>query len=160
MSTARLVLCAGGIYASFLTWALVQERLTSTPYYADPAHIRAGDAKPRFFRHVIFLNTVQSTCSALAALCYIAYKSRSQHASWASRLGLSVSIQKQFTRSHILTRRSAPRLVPLPQSPSKAPATPPPNRFSSNASNVHSWPASDRHLATLHCDISTTPRRF
>ena len=159
MSTARLVLCAGGIYASFLTWALVQERLTSTPYYADPAHIRAGDAKPRFFRHVIFLNTVQSTCSALAALCYIAYKSRIQHTSWSSRLGLSVSVPKQVhpvAHTDTLTVR---RPVPLPQRPSKAPTTPPPNRFSSNASNVRSWPASDRHLATLHCDISTTPHR-
>ena len=30
-----LVICVGGIYASFLTWGLLQERITTTPYPVD-----------------------------------------------------------------------------------------------------------------------------
>ena len=69
-STLRLLLCVGGIYGSFLSWALVQERLSTTPY-----RVEGGDAPPRYFRHVVFLNTVQSSFSALAALAYIAARS-------------------------------------------------------------------------------------
>lgn len=90
-SSARLLVCAGGIYASFLSWALVQERLTSTPYYADHAADNA-DLSPSFFRHVIFLNTVQSACSAVAALAYIVFASRGRvNTSWRGVLGLDVS---------------------------------------------------------------------
>lgn len=82
-STGRLMLCVGGIYASFLSWALVQERLSTTPYYAGEELHEA----PKYFRHVIFLNTVQSTFSACAALLYIAYRKRAG-VSWRDTLGM------------------------------------------------------------------------
>lgn len=86
-STARLLLCVGGIYASFLSWALVQERLSTTPYYAGQELHEA----PKYFRHVIFLNTVQSTFSACAALLYIAYK-KNPGISWRDTLGMMTTV--------------------------------------------------------------------
>lgn len=82
-SSARLLLCAGGIYVSFLSWALVQERLSTTPYYAA----QDTNDKPRYFRHVVFLNTVQSTFSALAALLYLAWRKKPT-SSWRDTLGM------------------------------------------------------------------------
>jgi UDP-galactose transporter B1 len=83
----RLVLYAAGIYASFLSWALIQERLSTTPY-ADPAHPLS---KPRYFRHVIFLNTVQSLFSALAATIYLAIRKRKSE-SWRKTIGLETPV--------------------------------------------------------------------
>jgi len=77
----RLLVCVGGIYSSFLTWALIQERLSTTPYYAVQGE------EPRYFRHVIFLNTVQSSFSALAALLYIALR-KPAGTSWRAAVGL------------------------------------------------------------------------
>lgn len=85
----RLLVCVAGIYASFLSWALIQERLSTTPYYADPAQA-TGQQPPRYFRHVIFLNTVQSTFSALAALIYIASR-KPRHRTWPETLGIAAS---------------------------------------------------------------------
>lgn len=91
-STLRLLVCASGIYASFLSWALIQERLSTTPYYAEDG----GD--PRYFRHVVFLNTVQSSFSAMAALLYMLARSSKGH-SWLEMLGLAeVKVPKQATR--------------------------------------------------------------
>lgn len=86
-STARLLLDAGGIYASFLSWALIQERLSTTPYYAGKELHEA----PKYFRHVIFLNTVQSSFSACAALLYIAYKKR-RNTTWRDTLGMMTTV--------------------------------------------------------------------
>ena len=83
-STLRLLVCAGGIYASFLSWALVQERLSTTPYYASTLDPR----EPKYFRHVVFLNTVQSCFSAIAALIYMTVRSV-KGSSWLELLGLA-----------------------------------------------------------------------
>lgn len=51
-----------------LTWALLQERITTTSY---------GDAEsPEIFSHSIFLNTVQSGLAALVGYIYLLYSSR------------------------------------------------------------------------------------
>ncbi|KNZ45179.1 hypothetical protein VP01_840g2 [Puccinia sorghi] len=71
MALARLVICVIGIYGSFLSWALIQERLSTTPY-EDPS-----GGKPRYFKSVLFLNTVQSAFSATAALIYLLLKKNS-----------------------------------------------------------------------------------
>lgn len=68
MTFVRLATCVIGIYASFLSWALIQERLSTTPY-EDPS-----GGKPKYFKSVIFLNTVQSGFSASAALIYLLLK--------------------------------------------------------------------------------------
>ncbi|KAA1073114.1 UDP-galactose transporter [Puccinia graminis f. sp. tritici] len=71
MAFVRLVICVVGIYASFLSWALIQERLSTTPY-EDPS-----GGKPKYFKSVIFLNTIQSGFSATAALIYLLLKKNS-----------------------------------------------------------------------------------
>ncbi|KAG0148439.1 hypothetical protein CROQUDRAFT_654949 [Cronartium quercuum f. sp. fusiforme G11] len=65
MTFVRLITCVLGIYASFISWALIQERLSTTPY-----HDSSGGA-PKYFKSVVFLNTVQSAFSAFAALVYL-----------------------------------------------------------------------------------------
>lgn len=92
-SSLRLVTCVAGIYTSFLTWAVLQERLSTTPYYADGLLER-----PKYFRHVIFLNTVQSSFSALAALIYILFR-RKSGSSFRDALGLNSQVYISGTRN-------------------------------------------------------------
>ncbi|KAF2634846.1 UAA transporter [Massarina eburnea CBS 473.64] len=56
-----LAICVGGIYASFLSWAYLQERITTTTY--GPQHSR--------FTYSIFLNTVQSAFAACTGAVYL-----------------------------------------------------------------------------------------
>ncbi|RKP23770.1 UAA transporter [Syncephalis pseudoplumigaleata] len=58
-----IALCASvlGIYAFFLTWSILQERISTTPYGADQER----------FRYFIVLNGVQAFCASLVALAYI-----------------------------------------------------------------------------------------
>ncbi|KAG6012216.1 hypothetical protein E4U41_005370, partial [Claviceps citrina] len=56
----QLVISVAGIYASFLTWAYLQEKLTMTPH--GPA-----DA-PERWHFPVFLNTVQSLLAAAVGL--------------------------------------------------------------------------------------------
>lgn len=59
----RFALCVIGIYACFLTWGVVQERVSTTPY---------GDQlAPQKFKFFIVLNLVQSLIAALVALLYV-----------------------------------------------------------------------------------------
>lgn len=87
----RLLACVAGIYSSFLTWALIQERLSTTPYYA------VDKEAPKFFRHVIFLNTVQSSFSALAALLYIAFR-KPAASSWKDAVGLQNAVRSEVSQ--------------------------------------------------------------
>ncbi|KAK5684760.1 UDP-galactose transporter [Elasticomyces elasticus] len=53
----NLLFCAGGIYASFLTWGILQERITTTDY---------GTGNNReVFNYPVVMNTVQSAFAAL-----------------------------------------------------------------------------------------------
>ncbi|KAF1958322.1 UDP-Glc/Gal endoplasmic reticulum nucleotide sugar transporter-like protein [Byssothecium circinans] len=56
-----LAICVGGIYASFLSWAYLQERITTTSY--GPQNSR--------FTYSIFLNTIQSTFAACTGAIYL-----------------------------------------------------------------------------------------
>lgn len=56
-----LIICVGGIYASFLSWAYLQERLTTTTH--GPSNAR--------FTYPVFLNTVQSAFAAITGLIYL-----------------------------------------------------------------------------------------
>lgn len=49
---------------SSLTWALLQERLTTTPYGDDAS-------KPELFKFPVFLNTIQSIFAALTGYLYL-----------------------------------------------------------------------------------------
>ncbi|KAJ0354420.1 hypothetical protein COL154_001972 [Colletotrichum chrysophilum] len=53
-----------------LTWAYLQEKLTTTPY--GPA------SKPEVFKYPVFLNTIQSLFAATTGLLYLAYSSRNK----------------------------------------------------------------------------------
>ncbi|CAA9959011.1 hypothetical protein CFE70_002531 [Pyrenophora teres f. teres 0-1] len=62
----QLVICVAGIYGSFMTWAWIQERLTTTTH--GPMHQR--------FTYSIFLNTVQSAFAAITGLMYLFLSAR------------------------------------------------------------------------------------
>lgn len=78
MALAQLVLCTVSIYASFLLWALLQERLTTTPYTL-PISLQHPTATSRneFFKSPLVLNALQALCSTVVAAAYLllrAYK--------------------------------------------------------------------------------------
>lgn len=61
------VFCVAGIYTCFLTWGVLQERVSTTPY---------GIRQERF-NSFIFLNTVQAAIACLVAFTYIKVTRRS-----------------------------------------------------------------------------------
>ncbi|KAI7906744.1 UAA transporter [Cokeromyces recurvatus] len=67
----RFTLCVIGIYTCFLTWGVVQERVSTTPY---------GDAEtPKKFKFFIVLNLIQSIIAAMVAFIYLKLSGRSLH---------------------------------------------------------------------------------
>lgn len=72
MSLAALGICAGSIYTFFLLWALLQERLTTTPYSSQSTgSIFKKDPEPEYFRSPLLLNWMQATFSTLVAAVYL-----------------------------------------------------------------------------------------
>ncbi|KAL9127504.1 MAG: hypothetical protein Q9217_003634 [Psora testacea] len=61
----QLIICVAGIYASFLSWALLQERITTTTY--------GSPSSPERFTYSVFLNTIQSTFAALVGYVYLLF---------------------------------------------------------------------------------------
>ncbi|KAL1297003.1 hypothetical protein AAFC00_004598 [Neodothiora populina] len=62
-TVATLMICVGGIYASFLTWGILQERITTTVY---------GTAtSPERFHSPVVVNTVQSIFAAALGYIYL-----------------------------------------------------------------------------------------
>ncbi|KAL7902350.1 UAA transporter [Trichoderma sp. SZMC 28014] len=59
----QLVIAVSGIYASFLTWAYLQEKLTTKTYGPDSA--------PEVWRFPVFLNTIQSLFAAAVGFVYL-----------------------------------------------------------------------------------------
>lgn len=59
----QFLIVVSGIYGSFLTWALLQERLTTTPY--------GSTTSPEFFKFPVFLNTIQSLFAASVGYAYL-----------------------------------------------------------------------------------------
>ncbi|CAF9909023.1 MAG: UDP-galactose transporter [Heterodermia speciosa] len=68
----QLVICVGGIYASFLSWAVLQERITTTPY--------GPPSSPARFTYSIVLNTIQSTFAAISGYLYLLISNRQSKA--------------------------------------------------------------------------------
>lgn len=68
-----LIVCVGGIYASFLTWGLLQERITTTPYPIDDA----AQAQQEYFRFPIVLNTIQAFFAFTSGSLYLLYSTKS-----------------------------------------------------------------------------------
>ncbi|ORY70119.1 UAA transporter [Pseudomassariella vexata] len=59
----QLVIAVTGIYGSFLTWAYLQEKLTTTPHGAPGA--------TEVFQYPVFLNTIQSLFAAMTGALYL-----------------------------------------------------------------------------------------
>ncbi|EEQ83722.2 UDP-galactose transporter [Blastomyces dermatitidis] len=70
-SLLRLVICVGGIYASFLSWGVLQEAITTTSYplYA-PTPDDPNPPKERWTYSVV-LNTIQSFFAAITGFMYL-----------------------------------------------------------------------------------------
>ncbi|KIX95369.1 uncharacterized protein Z520_08886 [Fonsecaea multimorphosa CBS 102226] len=66
-----LLICVGGIYASFLTWGVLQERITTTPYPLTSAS--AAQAQQEYFRFPIVLNTIQALLAFTSGSLYLSY---------------------------------------------------------------------------------------
>ena len=62
-STTNLLICVGGIYASFLTWGVLQERITTTNY--------GTENNKQVFKYPVVMNTVQSSFAALFGYFFV-----------------------------------------------------------------------------------------
>lgn len=60
-STLQLLFCTGAIYTAYLSWAILQERIATTPYGSDN----------RVFRASLVLNTAQSLAAMLTGSLYL-----------------------------------------------------------------------------------------
>ncbi|KAK4932747.1 UDP-galactose transporter [Elasticomyces elasticus] len=82
-SVINLLVCVGGIYASFLTWGLLQERITKTPYSRVPSSFlhgaggKSGPAAVEFFRYPIFVNAIQALFAFTIGSIYMLVTSKS-----------------------------------------------------------------------------------
>ncbi|KAL2848117.1 UAA transporter [Aspergillus pseudoustus] len=67
----QLAICVLGIYASFLSWGVLQEAITTVSYPTRPP--TAGEPEPptERFTFSIVLNTIQSTFAAITGLLYL-----------------------------------------------------------------------------------------
>ncbi|KAI1128517.1 solute carrier family 35 member B1 [Nemania abortiva] len=59
----QLVIAVAGIYGSFLTWAYLQEKLTTTPH--------GPPGQTERFKYPVFLNTIQSLFAAATGALYL-----------------------------------------------------------------------------------------
>merc|ERR1712093_18480 len=82
-SVVQLAVCVGGIYVSFLVWALCQERISTTPYLSTDTFPTSDK-----FRSVLFVNTVQSAFCVLSASVYLVLTKRRPGVSWREVFGL------------------------------------------------------------------------
>ncbi|KAI9207637.1 UAA transporter [Polychytrium aggregatum] len=64
---AELAFCVIGIYACFLTWGLVQERVTKQPYVTP-------DGERQFFKYFIVLNVVQALLASVVGYVFLRIK--------------------------------------------------------------------------------------
>lgn len=62
----ELLFCVGGIYLSFITWAILQERISTTPYGIDG----------KVFDGSLVINTIQSFFAAAVGFLYVLYKKK------------------------------------------------------------------------------------
>lgn len=93
----QLVTCVGGIYASFLTWGLLQERITTTAFEAHPTTL-LPDTAHEYFRFPIFLNTIQSLFAFIAGSLYLLLTSE-PNAVLPSRAALSPLLLISLTQT-------------------------------------------------------------
>ncbi|CEH12359.1 uaa transporter [Ceraceosorus bombacis] len=78
MTLAQLGLCAGSIYACFLAWGLLQERLTTTAYpiphdstYKDQLSASLHGQSLEYFQSPLLLNWTQAIACSIVAVAYL-----------------------------------------------------------------------------------------
>ena len=76
---AEAAVCVAGIYASFLTWAYLQERITTTPYAAVSHSFLHPPAAQEYFRFPVVLNAIQSFFAFICGSAYLLVTTRSLH---------------------------------------------------------------------------------
>ncbi len=89
-STIKLVISILGIYASFLTWAVLQERITATPYGPDK----------KIFRESLIINTIQSVLASVVSSIYLFFKNKS--ARKQQKLVLPVFSSKNLVKQYLI----------------------------------------------------------
>ncbi len=73
----QLLVCVGGIYASFLTWGLLQERITKTAYQRTDAGagllrvVKGKESRDEYWRFPVVLNGIQSLCALVSGGAYL-----------------------------------------------------------------------------------------
>lgn len=89
MTLAALLICTGSIYTSFLLWALLQERLTTTPYDLPISILHPTSAsRHEYFKSPLVLNALQAILCTIVATFYLIVQSRTSKGSLLSKLGL------------------------------------------------------------------------
>ncbi|EPZ33495.1 UAA transporter [Rozella allomycis CSF55] len=71
MAVVKLLSCILGVYACFLTWAILQEKLTSVAYIHK---LPNGLLESKKFKYFIFMNAVQAFAAVIVAGIYIGVK--------------------------------------------------------------------------------------
>jgi UDP-galactose transporter B1 len=89
MTLAALLFCTVSIYASFLLWALLQERLTTTPYDLPLSLLHPTSAsRHEYFKSPLVLNTLQAILCTFVAAFYLLFRSWDSQEPLLNKLGL------------------------------------------------------------------------
>ncbi|KAL3495419.1 UAA transporter [Aspergillus germanicus] len=67
----QLAICVLGIYASFLSWGVLQEAITTVSYPIRPPSAAEPEPPTERFTFSIVLNTIQSTFAAITGFLYL-----------------------------------------------------------------------------------------
>ncbi|GCB22132.1 UDP-galactose transporter homolog 1 [Aspergillus awamori] len=73
----QLAICVLGIYASFLSWGVLQEAITTVSYPTHPPTAEVPEPPTERFTYSIVLNTIQSTFAAITGFLYLFFSTPS-----------------------------------------------------------------------------------
>lgn len=103
---ATLCFCVAGLYASFLTWSLLQERINTKPYGYNP-----DTGKPDFFKAPLVVNIIQAFFAAIVGLIYSLVSTGSNPFDVFTRLDRATSLR--FLKLFVLISITSSLLSPL-----------------------------------------------
>ncbi|ORY82122.1 UAA transporter [Protomyces lactucae-debilis] len=96
--TLRLLFCVAAIYTAYLSWAILQERIATTPYGSDK----------QIFRAAFVLNTAQSLAATLTGSLYLLLTQKTARSSLIKTLYPSVSAFWHFAAISITSSLASP----------------------------------------------------
>ncbi|KAB8236331.1 UDP-galactose transporter [Aspergillus alliaceus] len=73
----QLAICVLGIYASFLSWGVLQEAITTVSYPVHPPTAAEPEPPTERFTYSIVLNTIQSSFAAITGFLYLLFSTPS-----------------------------------------------------------------------------------